>query len=181
MAAGATTSSATPRGWRGAFSPSPRSSSEATQSRHCWARRAAAALLLVPQSSSAQQAPGKIPRVGILTPADSDRTPIFDAFRAGLRDLGYVEGRNIILEFRLARGDSSLLSRLAAELVGMPVDVIVTDDDPALTGARDATRDIPIVIGATAIDPVLSGLVPSLSHPGGNITGFTLMMQELNA
>jgi putative tryptophan/tyrosine transport system substrate-binding protein len=140
-----------------------------------------AGLISVPVRSFAQKPSAKIPRVGILTPADSERTPIFDAFRAGLHDLGYVEGRNIILEFRLARGDSSLLARLAAELVGMPVDVIVTDDDPALTGARDATRDIPIVIGATAIDPVLSGLVPSLSHPGGNITGFTLMMLELNA
>src|SRR5439155_26979064 len=130
-----------------------------------------AGLVSVSARSFAQRSSGKIPRVGILTPADSDRTPIFDAFRAGLRDLGYVEGRNIILEFRLARGDSSLLSRLAAELVGMPVDVIVTDDDPALTGARDATRDIPIVIAATAVDPVLSGLFSSLSRPGGNMTG----------
>jgi putative ABC transport system substrate-binding protein len=131
--------------------------------------------------SFAQKPSAKIPRVGILTPADSDRTPIFEAFRAGLRDLGYVEGRNIILEFRLGRGDSSLLPRLAAELVGMPVEVIVTDGGPAITCARDATRNIPIVIGATGVDPVLSGLVPSLSHPGGNITGFTAMIQELNA
>jgi ABC-type uncharacterized transport system substrate-binding protein len=131
--------------------------------------------------SFAQKPSAKTPRVGILTPADSDRTPIFDAFRAGLRDLGYVEGRNIILEFRLARGDSSLLPRLAAELVGMPVEVIVTDGGPAITCARDATRNIPIVIGATGVDPVLSGLVPSLSHPGGNISGFTAMIQELNA
>jgi putative ABC transport system substrate-binding protein len=126
-----------------------------------------AGLISVPVRSFAQKPSAKIPRVGILTPADSDRTPIFDAFRAGLRDLGYVEGRNIVLEFRLARGDSSLLPRLAAELVGMPVEVIVTDGGPAITCARDATRNILIV--------------PSLSHPGGNITGFTAMIQELNA
>jgi putative ABC transport system substrate-binding protein len=140
-----------------------------------------AGLISVPVRSFAQKPSAKIPRVGILTPADSDRTPIFDAFRAGLRDLGYVEGRNIILEFSLARGDSALLPRLAAALVGMPVDVIVTDGGPAVASARDATRNIPIVMGATGVDPVLSGLVPSLSRPGGNITGFTLMIQELNA
>jgi putative ABC transport system substrate-binding protein len=64
-----------------------------------------AALLLTPERTPAQQPPAKIPRIGILTPADSDKTPIFDAFREGLRDLGYVEGRNVILEFRLAHGD----------------------------------------------------------------------------
>ena len=92
-----------------------------------------AGLISVPVRSFAQKPSAKIPRLGILTPADSDRTPIFDAFRAGLRDLGYVEGRNIILEFSLARGDSALLPRLAAELVGMPVDVIVTDGGPAVS------------------------------------------------
>jgi hypothetical protein len=68
------------------------------------------------------------PRVGMLTAADSDRTPIFNAFREGLRDLGYVEGRNIVLEFRLAHGDFSLLPKLATELVSLPVDIIVADN-----------------------------------------------------
>jgi putative tryptophan/tyrosine transport system substrate-binding protein len=77
-----------------------------------------AVLVAAVAPSFAQQPSGKVPRVGILTPADSDRTPIFDAFRAGLRDLGYVEGRNIVLEFRVARGDFSLFPRLATELVG---------------------------------------------------------------
>src|SRR6266550_1018093 len=103
-----------------------------------------AGLVSVSARSFAQRSSAKIPRVGILTPADSDRTPIFDAFRAGLRDLGYVEGRNIILEFRLARGDSSLLPRLAAELVGMPVDVIVAG------GFLDAT-----VVAASGRIPIL--------------------------
>ena len=70
------------------------------------------------------QQPAKIPRVGILTAADSDRTPIFDAFRQGLGDLGYVEGRNIILEFRLAHSDFTLLPKLAAELVNLPADIV---------------------------------------------------------
>jgi hypothetical protein len=85
----------------------------------------------------------KIPRVGILSPADSDKTPIFDAFREGLRDLGWVEGRNIILEFRLARGDFTLFPRFAAELVSLPVDVIVSDG--GLDVLARAARTIPIV------------------------------------
>jgi len=86
-----------------------------------------AALLLAPERSSAQQSAAKTARVGILTPSDSDRTPIFDAFRQGLRELGWVEGRNITLEIRLARGDSSRGQQLAAELVALPVDVIVVE------------------------------------------------------
>lgn len=130
----------------------------------------------------AQQGSPKIPRVGILTPADSDQTAIFVAFKEGLRDLGYIEGRNIILEFRFARGDYSLFPQMAAELVGIPVDVIVTDGGPAVARiAMEATKQIPIVMGTIGVDPVVTGLVPSLSHPGGNATGFTLMHGELNA
>ena len=86
-----------------------------------------AALLVVPERVSAQQARAKIPRVGILASGDNERAPMFDAFRAGLRHLGYVEGRNIILEFRFARGDRSLGPKLAAELLALPVDVIVSE------------------------------------------------------
>jgi putative ABC transport system substrate-binding protein len=137
-----------------------------------------AALLLAPERSTAQQTQSKIPRVGILSVADSEREPKFDAFREGLRDLGYVEGRNIILEFRLAHGDLSLGPQLAAELVALPVDIIVADGVTA--NAVDATNRIPIV--ATALmDPVQRGWASSLSRPGGNITGFTLMHTELNA
>jgi putative tryptophan/tyrosine transport system substrate-binding protein len=106
---------------------------------------------------------------------------MFDAFREGLHDLGYVEGRNIILEFRLARGNSSLFRRLAAELVALPVDVVVlegTGSFPAVN-AVDPSGHIPIV------SPVLMILRPpfvaSLARPGGNLTGFTLMHTELNA
>ena len=137
-----------------------------------------AALLIAPDPSAGQQTQAKIPRVGMLSVADSERAAHFDAFRQGLRDLGYVEGRNIILEFRLARGNLSLGPQLAAELVALPVDIIVVE---GLTpNAVDATDRIPIV--ATAMmDPVQRGLAASLSRPGGNITGFTLMHTELNA
>jgi putative ABC transport system substrate-binding protein len=137
------------------------------------------ALLLAPVRPLAQQPSGKIkiPRVGILTPQDSDRTAVFDAFRAGLRDLGYVEGRNIILEFRFAGGDRSHGLELATELVALPVDVIVSEG--FASDAVAATDLIPIV-SPTLMDPVQEGLALSLARPGGNITGFTLMRTELN-
>jgi putative ABC transport system substrate-binding protein len=129
-----------------------------------------------PLAGRAQQPAAKIPRVGILTAADSDRTPIFDAFRDGLGELGYVEGRNIILEFRLAHGDFTLLPRLAEDLVNLPTDIIVADNGLDLL-AR-ATRTTPIV--AAMGDPMLFG-ISSLSRPGGNVTGFSLMHKELSA
>src|SRR5215467_5396517 len=136
-----------------------------------------AALLLAPDHPSAQQPPAKILRVGILTPADSDRTPIFDAFRDGLRELGGVEGDNIILEFRLAHGDFTLLPGMAEELVNLPVDVIVSD--AGLDVLARMTRTIPIV--AIMADAMMYGVVSRLSHPGGNVTGFSLMHKELSA
>ena len=137
-----------------------------------------AALLLVPEYTSAQQSPGKIPRVGILSLGETDRAPMFDAFREGLRDLGYVEGCNIILEFRFARGDRSLGPQLAAELLALPVDVIVSEGVGPLATLDPAGR-IPIV-SPVMMNPVELGLVASLALPGGNITGFTLMHTELN-
>ena len=86
-----------------------------------------------------------MPRVGILTPAENDATPIFDDFRKGLRDLGYVEGKTIVLDFRFANGNMDALTGLAAELVRIPVDVIVVDGTTATRAAVDATRTIPIV------------------------------------
>ena len=104
--------------------------------------------------------PARVPRVGILTPAESDQTPIFEAFRRGLKDLGYTEGRNIAVEFRSARGNSALLPTLAAELVALPVDIIVTDGAAAARVAQEATRRIPIVMGTSGIDPVGPGIGP---------------------
>ena len=131
---------------------------------------AVAALVAMAEQSFAQQPGGKMPRVGILTPAPNDRTPIFEAFKQGLHELGYVEGRNIVLEFRSDRGDASLFPRLAAELVALPVDVIVTDGPAAARAAGKATKRIPIVMGAGP-DPISLGLAASHSRPGGNFTG----------
>jgi putative ABC transport system substrate-binding protein len=138
----------------------------------------AAALLLAPERSTGQQPKAKIPRVGILSVANSERAATFDAFRQGLRDLGYVEGRDIILEFRLAHGNLSLGPQLAAELVALPVDVIVVEGAPA-SNAVDPSGHVPVVSPAL-MDPVERGFALSLARPGGNITGFTLMHTELN-
>jgi putative ABC transport system substrate-binding protein len=101
---------------------------------------------------------------------------MYDAFRQGLHDLGYIEGRNIILEFRLAHGDYSQFPRLVAELADLPVEVIV-----AGTRAVDiASGRVPVVV-PTLFDPVGQGLASSLSRPGGHVTGFTLMSAELDA
>jgi putative ABC transport system substrate-binding protein len=117
--------------------------------------------------------PAKVPRVGILTAAESAKTPIFDAFRKGLRDLGYVEGQTIVLDFRFAKGDLDALPALATELVRLPVDVVVTDGNVATQAASSVTRTIPIVMGIVA-DAIASGLVTNAARPTGNVTGMTL-------
>jgi putative tryptophan/tyrosine transport system substrate-binding protein len=129
--------------------------------------------------ATAQQSE-KVPRVGILTPAENGATPIFDAFREGLRDLGYVDGKTIVLDFRFAKGNVDALPELAAELVRIPVDVIVVDATPAVRAGVDATRTIPIVIGASW-DPVLLGFVASIRRPGGNVTGMTIRGETLSS
>ena len=129
----------------------------------------------------AAQTSAKVPRVGILTPADNDQTSVFAAFREGLRDLGYVDGRSIVLDYKFARGNFSAFPQLAADLVTSAVDVIVTDGGitVALAAAR-ATQTIPIIV-ATVGDPVTQGLVPSIARPGGNVTGFSVLSPELAA
>jgi putative ABC transport system substrate-binding protein len=122
-----------------------------------------AGLLVALERASAQRASAKIPRAGFLTAEDSAETATADAFRAGLRDLGYVEGHDIILEFRVGHGDYTLMRRLAAELASMPVDVIVTAGGPVARIALEATREIPIV--TTGVDPLLFDLVGSLARP----------------
>ena len=112
-----------------------------------------------------------MPRVGILSPAASETAGTLAAFRERIRDLGYVEGETIALDFRLSKGIMDALPALAAELVRIPVNVIVTDTTSATLAAFDATRTIPIVMGATGGDPVALGLAKSLSRPGGNVTG----------
>src|SRR5437667_1492327 len=104
----------------------------------------------------------------------------FEAFRQGLRDLGWVEGQSIKIEARFAEGRTERLSTLAAELVLLKMDVIVTNTTPAALAAKQATTTIPIVFGGAA-DPVGSKIVRSLAHPGGNITGWTHLGLELRA
>jgi putative ABC transport system substrate-binding protein len=117
-------------------------------------------------------------RVGYLEPGVAVGTPFFEAFREGLRNLGWVEGQSITLEVRAAEGTYERLPELAAELVRLKVDVIFASSTPAAVAAKRATSTIPIVIGRVA-DPVKSGLVVSLARPGGNITGWTHQGLEL--
>jgi putative ABC transport system substrate-binding protein len=129
---------------------------------------------------AAAQQTGKIARVGILSPEESDATPAFIAFRNGLRDLGYVEGKSVILDFRLAKGHNERLGELASELVKIPVDVIVAGGTTAVRAATATTRNIPIVQGAGG-DLVAAGLATSFARPDGNVTGFTIRTEEPSA
>ena len=139
----------------------------------------AGALLAAPVAAWAQ--PGKVLRIGFLSPAsasDPRMRGLLDAFRRGLVELGYVEGRAFRIESRWAEGRYERLPRLAAELVALRVDVILTVAVPAIRAAREATRTIPIVM-ASVVDPVATGLVASLARPGGNITGLSNMAPDV--
>jgi ABC-type uncharacterized transport system substrate-binding protein len=132
-----------------------------------------------PLGGSAQQ-PAKIARIGYLTSGLAVNPHLPEAFRRGLHDLGYVEGRNVVIEYRDAEGQLERFPALAAELVALKVDVIVAGNVPQAMAAMQATRTLPIVFAAAA-DPVASGLVTSLARPGGNVTGLSLMFPELVA
>jgi putative ABC transport system substrate-binding protein len=131
-------------------------------------------------SATAEQA-GRAVRVGRLSPlsAATDKA-MFDGFRAGLHDLGWVEGNNVRFEMRFADGRLDRLPAVADELVRLGVDVIVTGSNPGALAAKRATGEIPIVFVTTG-DPIAGGLVPSLRRPGGNLTGVTTLGVELNA
>ena len=122
--------------------------------------------------------PEKVHRIGLLIAASNVIGPFTDAFRQGMRDLGYVEGKNIVLEIRGGEG-AARIADLAAELVGLKVDIIVAEGGQALHAATKATSTVPIVM-RTGGDPVKSGLVASLARPGGNITGVYAMSVELS-
>jgi len=133
-------------------------------------------LSCTPTVTSAQPA-SKVQRIGYLS-LRSGLNEQDEAFLRGLRELGYVEGRNFTIEYRWAAGKEERLLELAADLVRLKVDVIVTATTPAIAAAKRATSAIPIVMAAVA-DPVGSGLVTSLARPSGNVTGLTLMSTEL--
>src|SRR5215467_3022020 len=121
------------------------------------------------------QQPAKIARIGYLTGAHLTAIPArIEALRQGLRDLGYVEGKNLAIEFRWAEVKFERLSAFAAELVGLKVDVIVTVGASATRATKEATKTIPIVM-AQESDPEGSGFIASLAHPGGNITGLSTL------
>jgi putative ABC transport system substrate-binding protein len=145
--------------------------------RRAFLAAAAASLLAAPRAAGAQPGP-KTARIGFLS-LSSGPTPTMD-ISPGLRELGWIEGRNIAIEYRWAANREDQLAALAAELVRLKVDVIVTSSTPAAQAAKRATTTIPIVV-TFAADPVGSGLVSSLARPGGNITGLTTLARGLVA
>jgi putative ABC transport system substrate-binding protein len=134
-----------------------------------------------PFASFAQQPPAKFYRIGFLgATSAAGMESRLEAFRAGMRDLGYVEGKNLMIEFRWAEGKYDRLPALAAELVRLNVELIVTGSTPGVRAAKQATTTIPIVIGAVG-DALAASLVASLARPGGNVTGSTFFQPELAA
>ena len=129
-----------------------------------------------PLTAHAQQS--KVRLIGVLLLGNADAESFRTELRDGLRKLGYVEGQNIIFDFRSAEGNIDLLPKLAAELVALRLDVIVALYTPCALAAQQATREIPVVV--LSGDPVGTGLVTSLKRPGGNITGVSLMAAELH-
>jgi putative ABC transport system substrate-binding protein len=137
-----------------------------------------AVLLVTTSPASEAQSTSNIPRIGFLVGAVAEGEPGPEAFRQGLREFGYVEGQNIAIEWRWARGDLTRLPDLAQELVQLKVDVIVANSVAPIRAAQKATRTIPIVMVYPA-DPVALGFVASLARPEGNITGLTQVSPEL--
>ena len=138
------------------------------------------AMLLTLSFLADAQQPKKVPRIGYLSATSPSVNPTrIEAFRQGLRELGYVEGKNIIIEWRYAEGKLDRVGELAADLVRLKVDVIVTGGPTITPSVKEATTTIPIVMGYDN-DPVGSGFVTSLAHPGGNITGLSALLPELS-
>jgi len=142
---------------------------------------AIAAVLGCGVMASAQQ-PGKVPKIGYLISGSRSFAPAsstFKAFLQGLHELGYIEGKNIAIEYRYAEGKPNRYPELLSELVRLKVDVIFTTSDPAVRAAKKASKTIPIIFAAVS-DPVAAGLVDSLARPGGNATGLSVLAPELD-
>src|SRR5262250_2576180 len=139
-----------------------------------------AAILLFSANLAAEVQPGKVYRVGVLTNKASDpaEARLWQAFRSGLRERGWIEGQNIVIEFRAAEGNTARLPELAADLVRLKVDLIVARSSIWVQPAKEATSSIPIVFLGHA-DPVGTGHVASLARPGGNITGMAVLQTEI--
>jgi ABC transporter substrate binding protein len=143
-----------------------------------------AVVLLAFRVAVEAQQPKKVPRIGFLAPeflAPGDpANQSTEAIRLALRELGYIEGQNIAIEYRYAEGKRDRYPELAAELVRLKVDIIlVTGGDPGIRAAKNATKTIPIVMMGAGADPVEEGLIESLARPGGNVTGVTNLSREL--
>ena len=135
-------------------------------------------LAMVPHAQAQQ--PKKMARIGVLR-LGSPGDPMVESFRQGLRDLGYLEGKNIVIDYRFAEGKLDRFPDLAAELVRMKVDIIVANAVQAALAAKNATKTIPIVMVGVGPDPVETGLVESLARPGANVTGLTLLAVETSS
>jgi putative ABC transport system substrate-binding protein len=133
--------------------------------------------LLATTAPAEAQQPKKVPRIGYLSTGSRPSADV-EAFQQGLRDLGYIEGQNITIEYRSTEGMAERLPNLAAELVQLKVDIIVVGGSPATQAAKNATKTIPIVM-TNVTDPVGIGLVASLAHPGGNVTGLSNVGSDL--
>jgi putative tryptophan/tyrosine transport system substrate-binding protein len=128
--------------------------------------------------ASRAQLPNKVWRIAVLSPGTSSESPPFRAFRQGLRDLGYVEGQNLEILWRFGDDSADRLSILAAGIVDPKADAIFAVNTSAVLAAKRATSTIPIVMTRVS-DPIRTGLVASLSHPGGNVTGLTTISNEM--
>jgi putative ABC transport system substrate-binding protein len=126
------------------------------------------------------QQTARVPRIGFLAVGSREgRAPLLEGFNQGLREYGYVEGQNILIEYRFSQGRDDRLPELASELVALKVELIVASGTPASFAAKQATSTIPIVMGGLAANPIETGLVASLARPGGNITGMSMMTSQL--
>ncbi len=145
--------------------------------------RLLATLFLATTSLVEAQQTGKVPRIGFLaqrvSPTPTSPHPFAEAFRQGLRDLGYIEGKNILIEYSYGEGKPDRITNQVAELVQLKVDVLVVRSLSAIRAAKEATKTTPIVM-VTTQDPVATGLIDSLARPGGNITGLTGLIRELS-
>ena len=138
-------------------------------------------LLAAPLAAEGQQA-GKVYRIGICSAGQTRSSPLYQAFEQRLRALGYVEGPNVSIEFRSAGGNLGLVPTLTRELVSLGVDVLVTaGGEASIRAAKEATSTIPVVMVAVDFDPIASGYVGSLAHPGGNMTGVIFQEPDLTA
>jgi ABC-type uncharacterized transport system substrate-binding protein len=145
-----------------------------------WSSIAVAAMLLAVCVSAEAQQPKKVPRIGALFPGyPATYSPRTTAFQQGLQELGYVEGKNIMIEWRWAEDKVERLPDLAAALVRLNPEVIITNGTPAIKALKNATRTIPVVMAGVG-DPVGIGLVESLARPGGNLTGLSVLAPELS-